>query len=411
MKIIFFVENNANGGMDSFISNLINFWPNPEDKLSLVCNSNHPGWSNLKSSITVNCEFTAHDIRGVVYVVDYFFKWLPGGIRRVLRPFFKIMLYPYHLRQISSLLSKTNGDKLVSINGAYPGGETCRLANIAWKKLGKGYSFHNIHNFAIPPRFFFGWYENWIDKQLEKSVHSFIGVSHCCSESLRVRPKLSNSKKIVCIYNGVCKPDSSKNMVVNLRESLNIYDSPLCLMLANYEPRKGHTFLFKSFARVTKKYPDAHLVVCGDGSVKAKSKVKKILEKFAPLSKVYLLDFIPGGRELIKQADIILIASQEWESFGLTVAESMIRNIPVVSTNSGGLAEVVGINGHAGFSLEPDDVEGFSNSIIRLLEDPNKRHSIIKEGRLRVDEMFTVERMANEYAKVIHSNTIDNEIR
>ena len=114
---------------------------------------------------------------------------------------------------------------------------------------------------------------------------------------------------------------------------------------------------------------------------------------------------------MIKQADIILIASQEWESFGLTVAESMIRNIPVVSTNSGGLAEVVGINGHAGFSLEPDDVEGFSNSIIRLLEDPNKRHSIIKEGRLRVDEMFTVERMANEYAKVIHSNTIDNEIR
>ena len=37
-----------------------------------------------------------------------------------------------------------------------------------------------------------------------------------------------------------------------------------------------------------------------------------------------------------------MVASQEWESFGWTVIEAMVRSKPVVSTNAGGLAEVIG---------------------------------------------------------------------
>ena len=57
MKIVIFVENNSNGGMDSFLSNLINYWPHSEDELHLVANSDHPGWINLQSSITADCKF------------------------------------------------------------------------------------------------------------------------------------------------------------------------------------------------------------------------------------------------------------------------------------------------------------------------------------------------------------------
>tara|TARA_B100000768_G_C11273493_1_gene374640 strand:- start:920 stop:2140 length:1221 start_codon:yes stop_codon:yes gene_type:complete len=400
MKIIFFVENNSNGGMDSFLANLINYWPNNEDEICLICNNDHPGWSNLKSSINIDCEFISHDIWGVVSITDYLFGFLPVSLRRLFRPFFKIILYPYHIKKISLLLSSVKGDKLMSINGAYPGGETCRIANIAWKKLGKGSSVHNIHNFAIPPRLFTGWYENWMDSNLEKSVHSFVGVSKCCSESLRLRPRLSNSSKIKFIYNGVSKTDTGIG-IMDLRKSLNIEDSPMCLMLANYETRKGHAFLFESFKKVNKKFPNAHLVICGDSLPQAKLKVKKILREIAPNSKVHLLDFIQGGSSLIKQADVLVVASQEWESFGLTVAESMMLGTPVVSTNAGGLAEVVGINGKAGFCIKPDNVAEFSNAIMSLLEDQKLRTSIIKEGLARVNKMFTVERMAGEYKELV----------
>ena len=379
MKIIFFLENNSNGGMDSFVANLINNWPNHEDKFCLICNNTHPGLNNLKSSINVECKFIDHQIETASSVTENVFRFFPKQIKRLFSPFIKIILYPYQLKKISLLFSSIDGDRLMSINGAYPGGETCRIANIAWNKLGRGLSVHNIHNFAIPPRLFFGWYENWVDFNLEKSVHSIVGVSKCCASSLRERPKLSNSSKIKFIYNGVSKPDMNITQT-DLRESLNIKNSPMCLMLANYESRKGHSFLFESFKIVSQKFPDVHLVICGDSLPNAKLEVQKKLSKIAPNSNVYLLDFIPGGSNLISQADVLLVASQEMESFGLTVAESMIRRIPVVSTNVGGLAEVVGKNGEAGFSIQPNDVLKFANAIISLFEDNKLRSSIIEKG-------------------------------
>ena len=73
------------------------------------------------------------------------------------------------------------------INGAYPGGETCRLASIVWFDLLKKKSVHNIRNFAIKPRFPFGIFENYLDKLVINSTKSFIGVSQICSNSLKVR--------------------------------------------------------------------------------------------------------------------------------------------------------------------------------------------------------------------------------
>ena len=84
----------------------------------------------------------------------------------------------------------------------------------------------------------------------------------------------------------------------------------------------------------------------------------------------------------------------------------MIRRIPVVSTNVGGLAEVVGKNGEAGFSIQPNDVLKFANAIISLFEDNKLRSSIIEKGYKRVNEKFTIERMAEEYKETIYRNHI-----
>ena len=64
-------------------------------------------------------------------------------------------------------------------------------------------------------------------------------------------------------------------------------------MLATYEKRKGHSFLFKAFQKVYEKYPDTHLVICGDGSKKEKEFVIN-QKNLSPYSNIHLLDFIPG---------------------------------------------------------------------------------------------------------------------
>ena len=49
MKICFFTENYYKGGLDTFLVNLFNAWPDSKDELTLVCNGSHSG---LKTIIT-----------------------------------------------------------------------------------------------------------------------------------------------------------------------------------------------------------------------------------------------------------------------------------------------------------------------------------------------------------------------
>lgn len=403
VKIIFFLENNSNGGMDAFLSNLINYWPHKKDDICLVCNNDHPGKNNLRQSITKEIEFLPHNIPTAVSEVNRIFFWIPTKLRRFLRPFYKIFLFPRQQREIVLLLKKINGDRLIAINGAYPGGETCRIANLAWEKIGKPPSIHNVHNFAISPRFGFGWYESWIDRKLEKSVKQVVSVSKCCAESMRLRSAFEASEKITYIYNGVATPSDNETTSFDIKNYSKTKNTKICLMLANYEARKGHKFLFESFKLVNNQFSDVSLVICGDGTKVQKKLVKLMLEKIAPELNIHLLDFIPNGRALINQADILLIASQEWESFGLTAAEAMIRGVPVVSTNSGGLAEVIGESGKAGYSIDPSDSISYSNAIIDLLENPSKCILIGDKGRERASKLFSVERMASDYANLVRT--------
>ncbi|MBM3508401.1 MAG: glycosyltransferase, partial [Alphaproteobacteria bacterium] len=322
MKILFFVENNHCGGMDSFFANVINHWPHPEDELCLVCNEDHPGLPNIRSATVRRCEFVAHDIPLNWSVADRWLGFLPAPLRRLFRPLLRVGLFPYQLHRLRKLFRELRGDRLLVVNGAYPGGESCRLANIAWQQTGGAPAVHNIHNFAVPPRPLLALYENWIDRRLEASVHAYIGVSRCCAESLRLRPALADSVKIRHVYNGVAAPRDDERAPVDLRARLGIGDAPLCLMLATYEPRKGHTFLFEAFRRVHELFSQAHLVICGDGTEAERAEVERLRARLAPNANIHLLEFIPGGSKLIRQADMLIVASQEWESFGLTVIAS-----------------------------------------------------------------------------------------
>ena len=48
MNVAFFIQNSRAGGVDTFLINLIKFWPNKKDRLILICNKNHPGLRRIK---------------------------------------------------------------------------------------------------------------------------------------------------------------------------------------------------------------------------------------------------------------------------------------------------------------------------------------------------------------------------
>jgi glycosyltransferase involved in cell wall biosynthesis len=103
-------------------------------------------------------------------------------------------------------------------------------------------------------------------------------------------------------------------------------------------------------------------------------------------------------------ADVIVIPSQEYESFGLTAIEAMSYGIPIVATNIGGLPETIGENGDCGFHTDIGDINEFSRNIIRLIKDESLAKKMGKNGLDRVDKLFQPNRMAREYQSLIQKN-------
>ena len=75
----------------------------------------------------------------------------------------------------------------------------------------------------------------------------------------------------------------------------------------------------------------------------------------------------------------------------------MARKIPVVSTNSGGLKEVIGKNGVSGFCHNINEIDEYSSSIIKLLNSQNLREKISQNAYNRVTSLFSQKKMINDY--------------
>jgi len=401
MKIIVFVENIQCGGVDTFCENLINYWPNQGDDFLFICNDSHPGVPYVKNNINRQCEFYIHTIPISWSILKKSSHIFPYRFLKFLAPLVRIALLPIQFLRIYKIFHRNQGGALLSVSGGYPGGETCRLASIIWGHMGRKRNVYNFHNLAQPPRFGLGWYEGIMDKFLSKHVDLFIGVSKICSDSLRVRRSFLKLNNIKHIYNGV-------KIINNREKSLDIYtkfgipvNAQVCLMLATYEERKGHDFIFKAFKLASESVRDLHLIVCGGGDKEEIRRVEDLKDQITPNCNIHLTGFVPNGGQLIKQSKILLIGSQSLESFGLTAVEAMQLGIPVVSTNIGGLPEVIGIDGKCGLLTEKNDVKGFADNIVELCQNELLYADVSRHAKIRAMEKFTPEQMASQYMNEI----------
>jgi L-malate glycosyltransferase len=397
MKIVVFLENIQCGGVDTFCENLINHWPNKDDYFLFICNKSHPGFINIKNNINRKCDFISHVIPISWAIFNKFPPIIPYRVLRIFRFLIRFILLPVQFYKIKKLFQANPGDALLSVSGGYPGGETCRIASIVWGQIGLKGNIYNFHNLAQPPRFGLGWYEIIMDKLLLKYVELFIGVSKICADSLRIRPSFKTLNNLQYIYNGVNVAVNSKNLV-NIHSMFDIPDDAfICLMLSTYEKRKGHEFIFKAFDVASKNAPDMHLVICGGGDKDEIREVENLKHNLVPGRNVHLSGFVPSGGQLIGQSNILLIGSQEMESFGLTAIEAMQQGVPVVSTNIGGLPEVIGNDGECGFLTGRDDIEKFSKNINELYTNKLLYKKMAKRAKLRFLDKFTSDKMAKKY--------------
>ena len=164
-------------------------------------------------------------------------------------------------------------------------------------------------------------------------------------------------------------------------------DAPILLSVGRIDPEKGLDFLIDAFARMSDRIPEAHLVFAGDGSARKK------LEEHAAATKVnnriHFLGMVNRAElpDLLHDSPVFLSASTT-EVNPISVIEAIASGLPLVAVQDEAFEGMIveNENGH----LTPLDVGAFSDTLAKLLSDPEKLERYGKRST-ELSEKFSIE--------------------
>ncbi len=143
-------------------------------------------------------------------------------------------------------------------------------------------------------------------------------------------------------------------------------DEKLLIHTSNFRKVKRIEDVIAVFAEVKKQIP-AKLLLVGDGP--ERPKIEQLCRDLEISRCVHFLGKLDAVEEVLSVADIFLMPS-ETESFGLAALEAMACEVPVISSNAGGLPEL-NIQGVTGFLSNVGDVKDMVEKTLFVLKDEN----------------------------------------
>jgi len=149
-------------------------------------------------------------------------------------------------------------------------------------------------------------------------------------------------------------------------------------------PDKDQATLIKAFALALPKVPGAKLVVIGEGRLRGE--LEELVSSLKIEKHVFLLGRISEAWRYYQAFDVFALSSY-YEPFGMVLLEAMAASIPVICSNCGGGAEVVG---DKGLLFTVGDREDLSAGIIKIFsEGSDYREQMAVDLFARLKENFT----------------------
>jgi N-acetyl-alpha-D-glucosaminyl L-malate synthase BshA len=167
----------------------------------------------------------------------------------------------------------------------------------------------------------------------------------------------------------------------------------LLMHTSNFRKVKRIEDIIHVFAKVQKQIPSKLLLV-GDGP--ERTAIEVLCRELGVQADVRFLGKLDTIEEALSLADLFLLTSEK-ESFGLSALEAMACEVPVISSNAGGITEV-NIHGETGFVSEIGDVDDMAKNAIFILSDPIL-HATMKKNALERAKLFDIKKILPLYEK------------
>ena len=241
----------------------------------------------------------------------------------------------------------------------------------------------------------------YISRQLEHLIQRITFRNH-------VRHFIVNSEYLKKLLINTYKIDQSKVSIlykgiylhqIKIRPFRRHFPDPIRILFVKNDFRRGGLFdLISALGTIGNK--TFRLTVVGPPKIYEKT----VSRKCTPYQNIYL-NFIGPQREeqvykYMQSEDLLIIPSRA-ESLGVSMIEGLAHGIPVVTTNVGGIPEVMD-QGNNGWLSRAKDPEHLASIILSCLEQPDRRKEKIIAGRKFVQKHFDISSTLSRFTEIVN---------
>ncbi len=186
------------------------------------------------------------------------------------------------------------------------------------------------------------------------------------SESLRQETidVFEVAKPIEVVPNFIDLQKYKKEKKDHFRTAICPNGEKLLIHISNFRKVKRVPDVVRVFKQIRDKMP-AKLLMVGDGP--ERSEIEALCRELGTCEDIRFLGKISEVTEVLSVCDLFLMPSEK-ESFGLAALEAFACQVPAITSDAGGLPELVNGSG-AGFSLPVGDVDGMAEKALFVLRD------------------------------------------
>ena len=254
----------------------------------------------------------------------------------------------------------------------------------------------SVHNLVRPE--IAGPVRSKIDRLAEplavRLAQRTLAVSQEIADHLkRVAPGAAS--KIEVMYLGIGEPPAVGRSRAEVRSDLSLgSDDRVVVAVARLAPQKALHVMLEAVA-LTTSHPT--LIVVGEGPLEVE--LRRGAERLGLEGRVRFLGFRDDVADLVAAADVFCLSSV-WEGVPLAVQEAILLGVPVVSTDVGGMSEIV-VDGRSGRLVPSGDVRALAAALDEVCSSPDVAAGYadraLKDLRLRFSTDSMLERLKTLY--------------
>jgi glycosyltransferase involved in cell wall biosynthesis len=296
-------------------------------------------------------------------------------------------LNPFKVQYLKNSLTKNNVTHIILNLSA-----DLKIAGFASKKAGIKHIIYRRGS-AIPIK------NSFLNRYIFKNlVTNIIANTEATKITINQNnPSLFPNDKIKVIYNGIDLKNFDNQNTEPTTESTN--NQIIIGNIGRLVKQKAQHYLIELGKELKSKNIDYKIIIGGKG--KLEEELKNHCKRESLEKEIIFTGFVSNPKSFLLNVDVFVLTSL-WEGFGYVLVEAMACEKPTIAFDISSNPEITD-NNETGFLVKFKDISSIAEKIIYLTNNPDKIKKLGKNGREKVEKLFTLEQTYKNVIEYLQS--------